>query len=186
MKKRTRVLLKKTIGYYLIIIGLIVLVSLLFPKIFTPLYLTALILFFSSINFIVIAFRYRKFIIVGINLLLLAIFLVLYNALFYKINLTMDKIWPSLGIIPAISMAVYYIISKKKRPSIIIPATFIFLLSTVLLLFSTQIIKISFTKFLLLLLAGIFILFGMLVIFTNKIKIFDSKKVRKKINKEVE
>jgi hypothetical protein len=162
--------LKQLIGLYLTIFGLVLVLKILINiHIFN---IVMLLLIIPGLDLIVRALvktKNRSMIIPGVIILLSSLFGLVYNILLLPNGITLVKVWPAIGVIPSISMVMYYIVSPKKSAAVIIPALFIFLLSAIMILFTTSIITMSFEKFILFLIAGMIMLTGFYLLFAKRI-----------------
>jgi hypothetical protein len=161
----------KIFGIYILIFGVIILLKILFLSEFKFLYILLIIISIASCDLIIrslISRKRRILIIPGTIILLSCIFFLVY-LLIDPLFLYFGKIWPILGMFPATAMIIFYMISYKKRASIIVPGIFLFFLSIILILFTTSVINLPFTYFLLLLIPSMIILTGLYLIFRNEI-----------------
>ncbi len=162
---------KQLLGLYILIIGLGILLKIIFP--FLKFYFFLLLLFtILSIHLIILSLKKnknKKLIISGLTLFLTSIFFLLY-LLLIKQYIDFNYIWPILGLFPSFSLIIYYLISNKKSPHTIIPGIFIGFSSIILLLNINGIMIIDFISFLLILIAFMFIITGLYLLFHNNIK----------------
>lgn len=178
---------RQVMGFYVFIIGLSIILKTIFPG-FKLIYFFFAFLIIISIHLIISSLfstKSKKLIIPGVTLLLLALFLKLYFLLLYRF-VEFRSIWPVLGLFPAAGLILYYIISSNKNPATIIPGIFISILSIILLLNTTHVFKLKFINFIIIFLAGMFIITGLYLIFYKEINIFkkllksESKNKKKK------
>jgi hypothetical protein len=162
---------KQILGLYICIIGLVILIKIIFPF----LKLHFFLLFFLviiSLNIIISSFtkdKNKRYIIPGLTILFSSIFLLLYFFVIEK-YINLKYIWPILGLFPSISLIIYYLISNKKSPHILIPGIFIGFLSIILLLNTTGIMIINFSSFLLILISFMLIITGLYLVFHDKLR----------------
>lgn len=157
---------KKIFGFYMIVIGLVILFKILFPDLINSIYIFFVFLFVASLDFIIRAIKRRGrgrdyfFFIPGMTALLITIFLIFYYAFLYVKGISFLHLWPVLCLSPGLSLIAYYFISKRKSISIIVPGVFITLLSCVLLVFSLGFVQFRFRYFALSFIPIFFILMG--------------------------
>jgi hypothetical protein len=164
---------KQIMGFYVLIIGLSIILKTVFPG-FKLIYFFFAFLIIISIHLIIKALsstKSKKLIVPGVTLLLLSLFLKSYFLFLYRF-VEFRSIWPILGLFPAIGLILYYIISCNKNPATIIPGIFISILSIILLLITTHVFKLKFINFIIIVLAGMFVITGLYLIFYNEISIF--------------
>ena len=172
---------KQIMGLYIFVIGISILIKIIFPSLKIYFFLISLLIIIS-INITISSFKKgknKRFIIPGTILLLLSMFFLLYFLFIYK-YINLKYIWPILGLFPSISLIIYYFLSNKKSPHIIIPGIFIGFLSIVLLLNANGIMIIDFISFLLILIAFMFIITGLYLIFHEKLR-----ELKKQKNKNI-
>jgi hypothetical protein len=159
---------KQLIGLYILIIGLCIIVRITLPEV-KVIYILLAFLIIISIHLIIksLSSRKKRMIVPGITLLFLSIFILIY-LLFLNNFVTMNHLWPIIGIFPAISLIIYYIISEIKSPATVIPGIYIGILSIVLFLITMNIIQLKFINFLIMLIAGMLIIIGLYLIFYKK------------------
>ncbi|OHD13327.1 MAG: hypothetical protein A2086_11655 [Spirochaetes bacterium GWD1_27_9] len=173
MKNLFNIKTSKIIGFYIFTVGLIILFKLLFLEQFKIIYIALFLLILPAIDFTVRGFRKKKrrsFLIPGITFLTGCLFFLVYIFFFNPNYGSLIKVWPVIGIFPALGLITYYIFTPKRDPRIIVPAIFFLFLSIVLLFFTTGIINFKFRYFLLLLLPFMVILVGLYLLFNNEIK----------------
>ncbi len=156
---------KKWLGLYIIFIGLSIFLKIIFGIKFV--FFILIFFIFISIHLIVISIskeKRKKLIIPGISLILTSTYF-LINFLLLEKFIPFKKIWPILGFFPSFSLISFYLISKRKNPATIIPGIFIGLLSIILLLIITKILKLEFKTFLLVVISGMLIFIGLYLIF---------------------
>lgn len=165
---------KKVLGLYLLIIGIVVLLKILFVDEFSVVYILLIIVLFASIDMIVRALKNKKkeksLYIPGLILCLTTVFLSIYLLLLTDTIFTIEKLWPLFGIFSGISLISYYFIFIPKSPSTIVPGIFITIVSIILLASRIGFFCVDFKKFLLLLIPAFIILIGLYFIFDEKIK----------------
>jgi len=140
-----------------------------------------------SINLILLSFnkkeKNKRFIIPGLILFLSSIFFILYFLIIQN-YINIKYIWPIIGFFPSISLILYYLVSNKKSPHTIIPGIFIGFLSIILLLNTSGLMMIDFISFLLILIALMFVVTGLYIIFHDKFnylnKQTDNTNIKKK------
>jgi hypothetical protein len=186
MKKNINFTVSRIIGFYLTIIGLVILFKILFLEQFKILYIVLVLLIIPSIDFIVRALtrkRQKILLIPGITVFCTCIFFLLYLIFFESSSVTLNQIWPFLGMFPALGMIFYYIISIRKNSAIIVPGIFLVFLSVILLLFTTNIINFKFTYFLFLMIPFTIIIVGLYLLFRKEIKFLRRNKDGKNLPK---
>ena len=173
---------KHLMGLYIFLIGISILIKIIFPFLKVYFFLISL-LAIISINVIISSLKKEKnkrYIIPGLTLFFTSMFFLLYF-FFIKNYVNIKYIWPVWGLFPSISLIIYYFISNKKSPHIIIPGIFIGFISIVLLLNVNEIMIINFSSFLLILIAFMLMITGLYLIFNEKLRdIKESKKQKDK------
>lgn len=177
---------RKIIGICLFLLGVFLLSSQLFPNQAFYKYLILIFILIISVGFIIYSTRSeknRKLIIPGISFSLLSLFILSYFVFFN--NYPFEKIWPIIGLFPAISLIVYYLISPAKSPSTIVPGIFIGIMSSVIFIkMNFENDNISFQQILLIIISSMIILSGLGFMFSKKIR--DIKKHLKANDNEEE
>ncbi|MCG8572375.1 MAG: hypothetical protein MJB14_19765 [Spirochaetes bacterium] len=170
---------KRKLGVYILAIGIIIFLKIVFYQQFPVLNLMLFFVLFASIDLIVYSFSRKKktnhFFIPGATLSLSALFLIFYIYFFEKNNYSLEQLWPILGIFPGISLILYYIFFTPRSRSTIVPGFFITMLSVVFLLVRLDIINLDLQKFLLLLIPIFLIIIGLYLIFDDKIRLIQEQ-----------
>lgn len=184
-KTKLKLSTSKIIGIYIFLIGSIILLKILFYDNLDIIFIILLLLLIPSVDLTIRGIykkRHRKFIIIGIIILLSVIFLLIYQLFIDKRVISMKQLWPIFGYFPPISMILYYFKSNKyKYPAILVPTFFLIILSTILLLFTCGIINFQFKYFILLSIPLLIILLGLYLIFSNEIRL-----LKKNIDKNIQ
>lgn len=173
MKKKKILSTRKLAGFYILLLGLIILFKIIFIKEFKIIYIFLLIIGIISLDFTVRGFIKKKrikFLIPGVFFLLSSLFFTIYFILKDLTNYSIIYLWPIIGVFAGVSLVVYYLKSEEKSEAIIVPAFFLIFLGIVLILFTSKILNFGFRYFLIFLIPGLIILLGIYLIFAKEIK----------------
>ncbi|HOV13415.1 MAG TPA: hypothetical protein PK771_03945 [Spirochaetota bacterium] len=178
----------KIVGFYLLFIGVVALIKILFLKEFKIVYIVLVLLLIPSIDLIirgVLKKKNRGLIIPGISFGLTSIFLLIYIPFLDKTFFNILRIWPIFGIFPSLGLIVYYVSSTKKDPKIIVPGIFLGLLSIIFLFYTCGIISFKFRFIILLIIPLLIIFVGLYFIFSNEITFYKKKMENKSDGKNL-
>jgi len=177
----------KIIGIYLLFIGVVTLLKILFFVELKIIYIVLLLFFTISIDLLVrgiVIKRARGFLIPGITFGLTSLFLIIYISFLDNTFFNIKRIWPILGIFPSISLIIYYILTPRRDPKIIIPAIFLGLLSLIFIFYTCGIIFFKFKFVILLMIPFLIIFIGLYFIFGNEISSYRTKLENRNLHKK--
>lgn len=150
---------RRIIGVYLILAGVLVALNVMFPKTINSFVVALSILLILSVDIMLRGLSRKQFGLIasGSSIALAS----LLGLIIFLLHWPIEKIWPLFGFCAALGFIFSFLVSDKRRMSLLIPSIFIGLMSALILCFTTDFINLNskyllfFSVALLLMLSGI-------------------------------
>lgn len=154
---------RRIIGAYFVLSGLLLALNVMFPEIINTFIVILSILLILSVDVAIHSIGNRKLfglVATSVSVALASILGLLIILLHWNI----EKIWPLFGFCASLGMTFSFMVSGKRRMSMLIPGIFLALMSALILCFTTDFINLNskyllfFSVALLLMLSGILLI----------------------------
>ncbi|MBQ3922711.1 MAG: hypothetical protein II707_05385 [Spirochaetales bacterium] len=150
---------RRIIGVYLILAGVLVALNVMFPKTINSFVVALSILLILSVDIMLRGLSRKQFGLIasGSSVALAS----LLGLIIFLLHWPIEKIWPLFGFCASLGFIFSFLVSDKRRMSLLIPSIFIGLMSALILCFTTDFINLNskyllfFSVALLLMLSGV-------------------------------
>jgi len=150
---------RRIIGVYLILAGVLVALNVMFPQTINSFVVALSILLILSVDIMLRGLSRKQFSLIasGSSVALAS----LLGLIIFMLHWPIEKIWPLFGFCVSLGFIFSFLVSDKRRMSLLIPSIFIGLMSSLILCFTTDFINLNskyllfFSVALLLMLSGI-------------------------------
>ncbi|MBP5448735.1 MAG: hypothetical protein J6Y01_01320 [Spirochaetales bacterium] len=173
---------RRIIGVYLILAGVLVALNVMFPKTINSFVVALSILLILSVDIMLRGLSRKQFGLIasGSSIALASVL----GLIIFLLHWPIEKIWPLFGFCASLGFIFSFLVSDKRRMSLLIPSIFIGLMSALILCFTTDFINLNSKYLLFFSVALLLMLSGVLMVCQGSSNSEDNRKIIK--DKEVQ